>query len=44
MLLGLGLALSACAVAPDPDSLDFDPFEASNRQAHALNVPVDRAI
>ena len=44
VLLGFGLTLSACAVAPDPNSLDFDPFEASNRQAHALNVPLDREL
>lgn len=36
--------LAGCAVAPDPDSLDFDPFENSNRQAHAVTVPVDAAL
>jgi phospholipid-binding lipoprotein MlaA len=35
--------LSACAVAPEPNSLDFDPFEAKNREAHAATKAVDRA-
>lgn len=38
------LLLSACAAAPDPHSLDWDPFEGSNREAHAVTVPVDRAV
>jgi phospholipid-binding lipoprotein MlaA len=33
--------LSACAMPSDPDSLDFDPFEASNRRMHAINKNVD---
>lgn len=28
--------------APDPASLDFDPLEPENREAHALNVQIDR--
>jgi phospholipid-binding lipoprotein MlaA len=38
------LVLSACAAAPDPDRLDWDPFEDQNRAAHEVNVPVDRAV
>lgn len=38
------LWLSACATAPAPSpSLDDDPLEADNRQAHALNLALDRA-
>jgi phospholipid-binding lipoprotein MlaA len=36
--------LAGCAASPDPDSLDFDPFEAQNRRAHAVTKPVDRAL
>lgn len=42
--LAATLALAACAVAPDPQSLDWDPFEEDNRAAHAVTVPVDRAV
>lgn len=42
--LAATLALSACAAAPDPQSLDWDPFEDQNRAAHAVTVPVDRAV
>jgi phospholipid-binding lipoprotein MlaA len=35
------LGLAGCAVSPDPDSLDFDPFEDFNRSAHAVNLAVD---
>lgn len=42
-LLTAGL-VAGCAVAPDPDSLDFDPFERQNRAAHQFNVEVDRAV
>ena len=42
--LGALLALGACAVAPDPASLAFDPFEAQNRAVHAANKSVDRAV
>ena len=38
------LILSACVAAPDPHSLDWDPFEDQNRAAHEVNVPVDRAV
>ena len=38
------LVLSACVAAPDPNGLDWDPFEEQNRAAHAINVPVDRAV
>jgi phospholipid-binding lipoprotein MlaA len=38
----MALVLPAgCAVPPDPSSLDFDPYEASNRSAHAINLQVD---
>ncbi len=40
----LVLALSACARSPDPDSLDFDPFEAENRPIHDANLTVDRGL
>jgi phospholipid-binding lipoprotein MlaA len=36
------LALAGCMAAPDPASLDFDPLEATNREAHAVNLQVDR--
>ncbi len=35
--------LAACTTSPDPGSLDWDPFEARNRQTHARNVAIDRA-
>lgn len=44
MAAAAALALSACSPAPDPASLDWDPLEARNREAHAVNVPVDRAV
>lgn len=37
------VALAACTPSPDPASLDWDPFEARNRQTHARNVAFDRA-
>jgi phospholipid-binding lipoprotein MlaA len=40
---GLAVALAGCARAPDPASLDFDPFEAQNREVHAFNLEVDRS-
>ena len=43
MVVALGL-VSGCAAAPDPQSLDWDPFEPQNREAHGVNVPVDRAV
>jgi phospholipid-binding lipoprotein MlaA len=36
--------LSACAAAPDPTSLDWDPFEESNRPVHETNRQIDRAV
>jgi phospholipid-binding lipoprotein MlaA len=42
-LLAAATALAGCAVAPDPNSLDFDPLEQQNREAHAATVAVDRA-
>jgi phospholipid-binding lipoprotein MlaA len=40
---GAAILLAAgCNPAPDPASLDWDPLEARNREAHALNVAVDR--
>jgi phospholipid-binding lipoprotein MlaA len=42
-VLGL-LLVAGCAAAPDPQSLDWDPLEAQNREAHAVNVPLDRAV
>ena len=44
MRLVPALALAGCAVAPHPDSLDFVPFEAENRAAHAMNREVDRSV
>jgi len=35
--------LSACAGAPGPDGIN-DPFEASNREVHAFNKALDRAV
>jgi phospholipid-binding lipoprotein MlaA len=40
----LAALLSACAVAPEPNSLDFDPLEAENREAHAATKGIDRAV
>jgi len=44
-ILGLAAAaaLAGCVASPDPNSLDVDPFEARNRQVHALNKRFDRA-
>ena len=36
--------LAGCAAAPDPNSLDYDPLEESNRIAHENNKQIDRAI
>ncbi len=36
--------VTGCAAAPDPTSLDWDPFEPQNREAHAVNVPVDAHV
>ena len=44
ILVGLAAALSGCAASPDPDSLSFDPLEEQNREAHALNKQIDRAV
>ena len=38
------LMVCGCAAAPDPHALDWDPFEEQNQAAHAINVPVDRAV
>ena len=34
--------LAGCAAAPDPNSLDYDPLEESNRIAHENNKQIDR--
>ena len=44
IVLGLAATLAGCVPAPDPSSLDHDPFESQNRSAHRLNVPVDRTV
>lgn len=36
--------LGGCVAAPDPNSLDHDPFKKNNQKAHEINVPVDRAV
>lgn len=36
--------LAGCSVSPDPASLTFDPLEAKNREAHAVNVAFDRTV
>lgn len=36
--------LAGCAAAPDPSSLDYDPFEDQNRQVHAFNKSVDSTV
>jgi phospholipid-binding lipoprotein MlaA len=36
------LAAAGCTPTPDPASLSWDPHEVQNRQAHALNVAIDR--
>lgn len=38
------LALAGCAVAPEPGSLAFDPFEEQNRPVHEANKALDRAL
>ncbi len=38
------LLLAGCQAAPDPTSLDWDPYEVTNRQNHAVTVPVDAAV
>ena len=42
-VLGLALALSACAQAPAPEGV-FDPNEAGNRRTFAFNQNLDRAV
>jgi phospholipid-binding lipoprotein MlaA len=37
-------SLAACAVPPDPESLEFDPFETQNRAVHDANLTVDRGL
>ena len=46
LAIGISLAalLAGCAVSPQPESLEFDPFEQQNRAAHSLNREVDRTI
>lgn len=39
----VALALAGCAASPDAGSLDYDPLEPSNRQAHAVNKAADQA-
>jgi phospholipid-binding lipoprotein MlaA len=34
--------LAGCAAPPAPPPLDHDPYEATNREAHALNKGLDR--
>lgn len=41
--MALALWLGGCAVAPEPGSLAFDPFEAHNRPVHETNKTLDRA-
>ena len=41
---GLAATVAGCVPAPDPSSLDHDPFVAQNQSAHRLNVPVDRTV
>ena len=41
ILLAALVALSACAAAPDPDSLTYDPLEEPNREAHDFNLQID---
>ncbi len=38
------LVLAACAGPQPPQPLSYDPLEADNREAHALNVQVDSAV
>lgn len=40
--LSAALLLGACAVAPEPASLSFDPLEAENREVHVVNKQLDR--
>lgn len=40
MLLGL----AGCSAAPGGDELAYDPHEAPNRRAHAVNKSIDKAI
>lgn len=46
LAVSLALALSACAGGMDRDPLDGinDPYETQNRQVHAFNKSLDRAI
>lgn len=41
--VALFAALAACGPAPAPEGVN-DPYEAENRQVHALNLAVDRAL
>jgi phospholipid-binding lipoprotein MlaA len=42
LALAAAATLAGCMAAPDPASLDFDPLEAENREAHAVNLAIDR--
>jgi phospholipid-binding lipoprotein MlaA len=44
IILGVVALVPGCVPAPDPQSLDHDPFVAQNQSAHRVNVPVDRAV
>lgn len=44
ILMGLAAAIAGCASPPPPPSLEHDPLEAQNREAHALNKRIDAAV
>jgi phospholipid-binding lipoprotein MlaA len=43
LLVGLGFALTACAMAPAPTGIS-DPYEGQNRAIHGFNKAVDRTL
>lgn len=44
ILLAALVVFAACAGPQPPQPLSYDPLEADNREAHALNVQVDSAV
>ena len=44
ILMGLAAGLAGCGAPPPPQDLSYDPLEAQNREAHALNRRIDASL
>jgi phospholipid-binding lipoprotein MlaA len=42
--MGLAAGLAGCGAPPPPQDLGYDPLEARNREAHALNKRIDASL